>query len=172
MKNKTSHSTNFKKKYEKKSEKKKGGCHVCGHPDHWSPNCPDRYDRRQHGKGGKIANVVISDTEMKDAGYGIFPTILSVCDSPDWWIDTGSNIHICSDISMFSSYQVAGTFSVLMGNSSHASVHGVGTVDLKFTSGRIVQLKNVQHVPPSRRISLVAPFYVEKGLSWYLSLIK
>ena len=34
-----------------------------------------------------------------------------------------------------------------MGNGSHASVHGVGTVDLKFTSGKIVQLRNVQHVP-------------------------
>jgi hypothetical protein len=34
-----------------------------------------------------------------------------------------------------------------MGNGSHASVRGVGTVDLKFTSGKIVQLKNVQHVP-------------------------
>ena len=36
---------------------------------------------------------------------------------------------------------------VLMGNGSHATVHGVGTVDLKFTSGKIVQLKNVHHVP-------------------------
>jgi hypothetical protein len=36
---------------------------------------------------------------------------------------------------------------VLMGNGSHASVHGVGTVDLKLTLGKIVQLKNVQHVP-------------------------
>jgi hypothetical protein len=34
-----------------------------------------------------------------------------------------------------------------MGNTSHASVRGVGTVDLKLTSGKIVQLKNVQHVP-------------------------
>jgi hypothetical protein len=34
-----------------------------------------------------------------------------------------------------------------VGNGSHTSVHGVGTVDLKFTSGKIVQLKNVQHVP-------------------------
>jgi hypothetical protein len=34
-----------------------------------------------------------------------------------------------------------------MGNESHASVRGVSTVDLKFTSGKIVQLKNVQHVP-------------------------
>ena len=31
---------------------------------------------------------------------------------------------------------------MLMGNGSHASVHGVGMVDLKFTLGKIVQ-----HVP-------------------------
>ncbi|WVZ58555.1 hypothetical protein U9M48_008818 [Paspalum notatum var. saurae] len=37
--------------------------------------------------------------------------------------------------------------SVLMGNGSAVSVLGTGTVDLKFTSGKIVQLKNVQHVP-------------------------
>jgi hypothetical protein len=36
---------------------------------------------------------------------------------------------------------------VMMGNGSHVSVHGVGTVDLKLTSGKIVQLKNVLHVP-------------------------
>jgi hypothetical protein len=34
-----------------------------------------------------------------------------------------------------------------MGNGSHASIHGVGTVDLKFTLGKIVQLRNVQHFP-------------------------
>ena len=34
-----------------------------------------------------------------------------------------------------------------MGNGSHASVRGVGTLDLKFTSGKIVRLRNVQHVP-------------------------
>jgi hypothetical protein len=34
-----------------------------------------------------------------------------------------------------------------MGNESHASVCGVGTVDLKFTLGKIVQLRNVQHFP-------------------------
>ena len=28
-----------------------------------------------------------------------------------------------------------------------ASVHGVGTVDLKFTSGKIMRLKNVHYVP-------------------------
>jgi hypothetical protein len=37
--------------------------------------------------------------------------------------------------------------SVMMGNRLHAYVCGVGMVDLKLNSGKIVQLKNVQHVP-------------------------
>jgi hypothetical protein len=42
-------------------------------------------------------------------------------------------------MSLFSSYQGLQGSSILMGNGSHASVRGVGTVDLKFTSGKIVQ---------------------------------
>ncbi|KAK1643602.1 hypothetical protein QYE76_061407 [Lolium multiflorum] len=41
--------------------------------------------------------------------------------------------------------------SVMMGNELHATVRGVGTVDLKFTSGKIVQLKNVLHVPSIKK---------------------
>ncbi|KAK1620517.1 hypothetical protein QYE76_026034 [Lolium multiflorum] len=40
---------------------------------------------------------------------------------------------------------------VMMGNGLHATVRGVGTVDLKFTSGKIVQLKNVLHVPSIKK---------------------
>jgi hypothetical protein len=54
---------------------------------------------------------------------------------------------VCTDASLFSSYQVARDSSVLMENGSHASVHDVGMVDLKLTLGKIVQLKNVQYVP-------------------------
>ena len=49
VKNKASQSTNFKKK----TDKKNGACHVCGDPDHWAPSCPNRYDKRQHGKSGR-----------------------------------------------------------------------------------------------------------------------
>jgi hypothetical protein len=35
----------------------------------------------------------------------------------------------------------------MMGNGSHASIYGVGMVDLKLTLRKIMQLKNVQHVP-------------------------
>src|SRR5438105_11406127 len=67
-KNNASQSTKFKKK----TDKKKGVYHVCGGPGHWDPDCPNRFDRRQHGKSGKTANVVIGDIDMKDAGYGKF----------------------------------------------------------------------------------------------------
>jgi hypothetical protein len=40
---------------------------------------------------------------MNDLGYGILPVVLSVCHSPNWWIDTGANVPVCFDISMFSS---------------------------------------------------------------------
>ena len=71
------------------------------------------------------------------SGYGnLLPIVLSVFCSPEWWVNTGANIHVCANASLFSSYQVGGTSSLLMGNGTHAHVLGVGTVNLKFTSGK------------------------------------
>jgi hypothetical protein len=53
-------------------------------------------------------------------------------------LDTDANVHVCSDASLFSSYQVAQDSPMMMENGSHASVRSVGTIDLKLTSGKIV----------------------------------
>jgi hypothetical protein len=111
------------------------------------PSCPNSFEKRSHGNGGNAPNVVVGNTEIKDVGYGIFPTIISVCHSPEWLIDTDANIHVYANICMLSSYHVVQTSSVLMGNGSCGFVQGVGTVNLKFTLGKNVQLKNVHHVP-------------------------
>jgi hypothetical protein len=66
-----------------------------------------------------------------------------VCESSEYWADTSVNIHVCADISLFSSYKCKGAGTLLMGNGSHARVLGVGTVILKFTSGKTVLLKNM-----------------------------
>jgi hypothetical protein len=66
-------------------------------------------------------------------------------------MDTGANINMCADASLFSSYQIGGTGVLLMENRSHACVFGVGTVILKFTSGKTVLLKNMQHVPSVKK---------------------
>jgi hypothetical protein len=58
---------------------------------------------------------------------------------------------VCADISLFSSYQVRQTSSLLMENGACAAVRDVGTVNLKLTSRKTVQLKNVQHVPSIKK---------------------
>jgi hypothetical protein len=84
---------------------------------------------------------------VETSGYNSLPLAFLVFQSTSWCLDTGANIHVCSNAILFSSYQTARDSTVMMDNGSHATICGVGTVDLKLTSGKIVQLKNVQHVP-------------------------
>src|SRR6185295_9938324 len=112
--------------------------------EHFAAECLER-------KGKKSANMVISEPGGT-SGYGnSLPTVLLVFCSPEWWVDTGANIHVCADASLFFSYQDGGTSSLLMGKGSHVRVLGVGTVNLKFTSGKTVQLKNMQHIPTIKK---------------------
>jgi hypothetical protein len=85
-------------------------------------DCPNRGDHC--GKKGNV-NIVITSNE-EDKGYGNLPLTFSFFQSPSWWIDTGANVHVCSDINMFSCYQVTRDSFILMGNASHAFVHSVG----------------------------------------------
>ena len=78
-------------------------------------------------------NVTIGNgDEAGGSRYGNFPVVFSAIQSTDWWVDTGANIHVCSDISLFTFYQ---------GNGCAAPVFSVGTVELKLSSGKIVHLK-------------------------------
>ena len=56
----------------------------------------------------------------------------------------------------------------MMGNRSLEAIHGVGMVVLKFTSGKTLQLKNVQHVPSIKRNLVSGSHHVEMVL--YLCL--
>ena len=92
--------------------------------------------------------MVVSETETGTSRYGnSLPTVFLVCHLPEWWIDTGANIHVCANISLFSSCKVGGTGALLMRNESHACVIGAGMVILKLTSGKTVEWKTMQHVP-------------------------
>jgi hypothetical protein len=143
--NKPKQTITFKKKKKRKKKKKKEeedeGCFVCRSPDHWTYKCPNRKEKNLNLS--RRLNMVVSSSGGGISGYGNLPYVLSVFQFTTWWLDSGANVHVCSDASLFSSYQVAWDSSMMMGNGSHASIHGVGTVDLKLTSGKIVQLKNV-----------------------------
>jgi hypothetical protein len=116
--------------------------------------------------------MVISGTVEGTLGYGnLLPTVLSVCHSPECCPDTSANINVCVDIYLFSSYQCKGTGALLMGNGSHARVLGVGTVILKFTSGKTVLLKNVQHVPSIKKNLVSSSQLCRDGYKLVLNLI-
>jgi hypothetical protein len=119
---------------------------VCESSDHWVKKCPN-YKGRKSQPEQKTVNMAVSSSGGGTSGYGNLPYVLLVFQSTTWWLDSGANVHVCSDALLFSPYQVTCDSFIMMGNGSRASVRGVGTVDLKLTSKKIVQLKNVQHVP-------------------------
>ena len=86
-------------------------------PGHYAKDCPDGKWKPKK----KSANMIEADGET--SGYdNLLYIVLLVFHSPDWWVDIGANIHVCADISLFSSYQVGRTSSLLMGNGACAAV--------------------------------------------------
>jgi hypothetical protein len=46
--------------------------------------------------------MVVSETAEGTSGYGnLLHIVVLLCESPEWWSDTGANIHVCVDISLF-----------------------------------------------------------------------
>lgn len=81
----------------------------------------------------------------------INPTINLIYKNLDWWLDSGANTHVCADKSWFLSYQITSGGSVTVANGTSIKVLGVGDIKLKFTSGNIIILRDVQHVPDIRK---------------------
>jgi hypothetical protein len=76
---------------------------VCESPDHRAKKCPN-HKGRKHQPKQKTVNMVVSSFEGGTNGYGNLPYVLSVFRPTSWWLDIGANVHVCSDVSLFSSY--------------------------------------------------------------------
>ena len=64
-----------------------------------------------------------------------------------WWADSGVARHICYDRSWFKTYYEEKDMKVMLGDSHTTKIVGIGNVELKFTSGRTLLLKDVLHTP-------------------------
>lgn len=66
-------------------------------------------------------------------------------------MDIAANIHVCVFIA--ANIHVSGNCfrSSLMWNESHVHILGLGIVFLKFTLVKMMQLKNVHHVPSIKK---------------------
>ncbi|KAL0342899.1 UNVERIFIED_CONTAM: hypothetical protein Sangu_1177300 [Sesamum angustifolium] len=118
---------------------------------HWAKLCPNKKAKKA------VVNMVVggssgASTSGATEGYvSVQPELLTIYELCDWLIDTGANVHVCADKSLFVSYQAITGKAVSMGNSSTAKVLGIESVDLKFPSGSILSIKRVHHVPTVRR---------------------
>ncbi|GJT26529.1 zinc finger, CCHC-type containing protein [Tanacetum coccineum] len=82
----------------------------------------------------------------------VFEAFFMQDDDVAWWVDSGATVHVCKDRCWFKIYESLNDGSILhMGNESTSLVHGCGYVDLMFSSGKIVSLLNVLHVPNIRK---------------------
>ena len=82
--------------------------------------------------------------------------------SKGWWADSGVARHICYDRSWFKTYSKEKDMKVMLGDSHTTKVVGIGNVELKFTSGRTLLLKDVLHTPEMRK-NLVSSFLLHKA---------
>ncbi|XP_075107004.1 uncharacterized protein LOC142179987 [Nicotiana tabacum] len=70
----------------------------------------------------------------------------------EWWIDAGATRHDCAVREAFALYALAGPDeTIFMGNSATAKIESYGKIFLKMTSGKVVTLNNVCHVPEIRK---------------------
>ena len=66
----------------------------------------------------------------------------------DWWFNSGATVHVCNNKEKFRTYNESSIEQkVLMGNHNKAKVLEKGTVEVKMSSGKMLILTNVFHVP-------------------------
>ena len=139
-------------------KKIKGSCWVCGKAGHKAQECRHRKD--QTVTRTNQAHVL----EFDDNLVAVVTETNMVSNVKGWWIDTGATRHICGDKNLFSEYNHMDDGEKLyMGNSSASNVERKGNVLLKFSSGKVVTLTDVLHVPEIRKNLVSGPILSKKG---------
>ncbi|KAJ9684091.1 hypothetical protein PVL29_016537 [Vitis rotundifolia] len=136
---------NASNKVQNSTIKKRGNCFVCGKSGHHAAQC--RHRKRTENTNSKEN---LAETEVITAV--ISSEVSMVTNMMDWVVDSGATRHICGNGSAFTSYTTVkeGEEQVFMGDSRSTPVIGKGKVLLKLTSGKVLALCDVLHVPDIR----------------------
>jgi len=145
--------TSFKKNNYKdpNKDKKDRSYFNCGKKGHYIRECRFlKNKKKENGNSSNMANTVEEIIAMViDMQIGMITEVhmAAATNSIDWWFDSGATVHVCNEKVQFKNY-VTSTDSeeVLMGNHNFSKVHGKGTIEMQFTSGKKLILTNVLHV--------------------------
>ena len=160
-KGKRKHQGNDNAKPKKKAEL---SCWRCGKTGHLKRDCRVNLGKQNtngsgtSGSGNGLNNqnskgqyMVNKSVEIYYVSY-ITEAFFVQDDDVAWWVDSGATIHVCKNKYWFKTYELVTDGSVLhMGNESTVPVLGRGSVDLKFSSGKVICLNDVLHVPEIRK---------------------
>ncbi|XP_070010851.1 uncharacterized protein [Nicotiana sylvestris] len=140
-------------KYNPSKKRFSGNCYNCGKAGHQSTEC--RASKKDKKKGQ--ANMVEKHDDVDD-----LCAMLSEC-----------NLVGNPKEEAFATYApVKPDEMISMGNAAKAKIEGCGKIFLKMTSGKVVTLNNVLHVPKIRKNSASIGLLVKNDLNVYLYPIR
>ena len=139
---------------------KEGICFFCNEPGHWKRNCKLYLDDLKKKKGG----------ETTSSGIHVIELNLSTSDSDSWVLDTGSGVHICTNVQGLkrSRSLAKGEVYLRVGNGARVAALAVGTYDLSLPSGLVLSLENCFYVPTVRRNIISISCLDKKGFAFFI----
>nr|XP_043627148.1 uncharacterized protein LOC122598628 [Erigeron canadensis] len=128
-------------------------------------------------QGGSYRLSIIEGPEPKSEGKVVHKEKISLFPDNDpylsnlrrrgWYLSSRCTVHVCNSRDMFMDYQAWSGHEVILDNNEHVEVAGTGTVKLQFTTGKIMTLTNVFHMPTIKKCLLSLHKFPENGLSIY-----
>jgi hypothetical protein len=138
----------------------KGKCFECGKTGHKSVDCRSKKKSDQNQANLAEANEVSNPNHF----VAVVSEANLTGNVAEWIVDTGATRHICTNKDMFTTYEKTDGENVFMGNSASATVQGKGKIVLTLTSGKLITLTNVLHVPEMRRNLISGSLLMKAGL--------
>ena len=107
-----------------------------------------RLPKKKKKKEANMMEEITQEVDDLNLLAVVFKVNLIESNPREWWIDTSATRHVCSDKSMFTSFEpVESGEKLFIGNFATSKIQGEGKIILKMTFGKTLTLNNVLYVP-------------------------